>query len=115
MGSLLKHESRNGINIIRLYFSEITLQESESIKEQLSDLVLPENKKFIIDLSKVGFVSSLVVGIMLFFFKKVEANGGQLKICGLSPEAFTVFQITKTDTIISLYPTEAEAIENFTP
>ena len=113
MDDFIKVERINEVDVIRFYFNEITLEQRKTIKEKLQELLDKGEKKFIIDLSKVGFVSSLVLALIVFFAKEVKAIGGELKISGLTTEALSVFQITQLDTIFEVYDTEHDALESF--
>ena len=102
-----------GTVVINFSFNEINLEQREDIKKELAVLLDSGAKKFVIDLSKVGFLSSLVIAIIVFFAKEVRKNGGQIKLSGLSSEAFSVFQLTQLDRIFELYETERDALESF--
>ena len=79
----------------------------------LEEIPVDENRKFIIDLSGVGFLSSLVIATVVFFAKKVKENNGELKLSGLSSEAYSVLQITQLDKVFDLHDTEDDAVQSF--
>ena len=113
MDESFKIEKKGEVDVVEFYFNEITLEQREKIKEKLQALLKAGDKNFIIDLSKVGFVSSLVLALIVFFAKEVKALGGELKLSGLTAEALSVFQITQLDTVFELYDTEHDALESF--
>ncbi|MBD3427162.1 MAG: STAS domain-containing protein [Candidatus Omnitrophica bacterium] len=113
MAELISNEKTGDINLVRFSFNEITREQREQIKRKLQDLMDSGEKKFIIDLDGVGFVSSLVIATIIFFAKQVRENGGTIKISGLSNEAFSIFQLTQLDRILELYETEHDALESF--
>ncbi len=113
MDEFITREKVQDIDVIRFAFKEINLEQYEELKNKLKDLVHTGDNKFIIDLSKVGFLSSLVIAAIVFFAKEVRKKGGTLKISGLSVEAFNIFQLTQLDKDFELYETEHDAVVSF--
>jgi anti-sigma B factor antagonist len=113
MTEFLTSEKFDGVVIVRLSFNEINRDQREEIKKDLQKLLDAGERKFIIDLAKVGFISSLVIATIIFFTKAVREKNGYVKISGLSSEAFGVFQLTQLDKILELYETEHDALESY--
>ncbi len=113
MEKLITSEKIKDIVVINFIFNEINFEQREKIKIALSDLLQNEENKFIIDLSKVGFLSSLVAAVIVFFAKEVRRREGNVKLSGLSSEALSLFKITQLDRIFELYETKHDAIESF--
>ena len=113
MEEFFKREKIQDVNVVRFFFNEINLAQREEIKDKLNKMLLENEKKFVIDLSGIGFVSSLVLATIVFFAKEVKKNNGGLKLSGASSEAYSVFQLTQLDKIFEMYDTEDEAIKSF--
>ena len=113
MKTFFTSEKKGDVTVVRLSFNEINLEEREDLKNELQQLMDEDGGNYIIDLSKVGFVSSLVIATILFFAKEVKRNNGQVKISGLSTEAQSIFQLTKLDKVFELYAKEEEALASF--
>ena len=113
MEKVFSTEKRGDITVIRFVFDEISLVQREELKKKLEEIPVDENRKFIIDLSGVGFLSSLVIATVVFFAKKVKENNGELKLSGLSSEAYSVLQITQLDKVFDLHDTEDDAVQSF--
>jgi len=103
----------NDIDVIRLSFNEINLEEREQLKKDLVSVLAAGTQKFIIDFSKVGFLSSLVIATIVFFAKEVRNKGGDVKLCFLSKEARSVFEVTQLNKIFELYNTDQDAAASF--
>ena len=101
------------VTIVRLCFNELGLEQREFLKKELYSLLGAGDRYFIIDLSRVGFISSLVIALIVFFSKEAKKNDGEIKLCGLSSEGFSIFQLTQLDKIFELYETEYDALESF--
>ena len=113
MNRYFTNEEKNGIDIIRFSFENINNHEREEVKICLRKLIEQGQKRFVVDISGIAYVSSLVIALILSLSKEITKNKGQLKISGLSNECFSIFQITKLDKILDLYKTELEAMNSF--
>jgi len=102
-----------GVNVINFVFNEINLEQRESIKNELAGLVRQGETEFVLDLSRVGFISSLVIATIVFFAKEARNSGGEVKLSGLTNDAYSIFQLTQLDKIFELYETETDAVESF--
>ena len=86
----------------------------EELGKQLYHLVDAQNrKKLILDFSKVQFLSSSALGILLDLHRRAKAIKGEVVLCGLRPEIKQIFDIMKLNKLFKLYPLEAEALRHF--
>jgi len=106
-------ERMGSVCVVRMCFNELGLEQREFLKKELYTLLQTGDKYFVIDLSKVGFISSLVIALVVFFSKEARKNEGEIKLCGLSSEGFSIFQLTQLDKVFELYETEHDALESF--
>ena len=113
MEDFFSSEKIQDVTVIRFVFNEISLMQREEIKKGLEKTLLDDNKRFVIDLSGVGFLSSLVIATIVFFAKEVRKNSGELKLSGLSNEAHSILQLTQLDKVFELYDTEHDAVKSF--
>ena len=113
MGKLIVVKDVRDIVIITFLFDEINFEERELLKKELSELIENGGTRFIIDFSKIGFVSSLVISVIVFFAKEVRKNNGSMKLSGLSGAALSIFELTHFDRIFELYDTEEKAVESY--
>lgn len=82
-------------------------------EEKLSAIIGEDQNKFIIDFSKIAFVSSAGLRVLLIAAKKVKPNGGAVILTGLSPEVQEVFDISGFTSIFTIYKTVEEALANY--
>ena len=68
-------------------------------------------KKIILDFTKVQFLSSQMLGVIINLHKKSLAIKGQVVLCGVRPEIMKVFGIMKIDKVVRIVKTEGEAME----
>ena len=70
-------------------------------------------KKILADFSKLDFVSSAGLRVLLFTAKHLESSGGELRICGLNETVSEIFEISGFDTILSVFGTTEDAMAGF--
>lgn len=86
----------------------------ETIAEQLYPLIDDQaRRKIILDFSRVRFLSSSMIGVLLSLHGKAQAVKGKVIICGLQPSIRKVFTVSKIDKILEVADTEADALRMF--
>jgi len=69
--------------------------------------------KLVTDFTKVDFVSSAGLRILLATAKKLGGIGGSLRICGLNEAVNEVFEISGFSTILEVFPSRDNALQGF--
>jgi anti-sigma B factor antagonist len=75
--------------------------------------ILEANTRLVIDLSHLRFVDSSGLGAMLSCLRQVTAKGGSLKLCGMSKQVRTTFELVRMHRIFDIFPTREEAVRAF--
>ena len=70
-------------------------------------------RKIVLDFTLVEYLSSAALGKLITLDKKVKQAKAKLRLCGIRPEIYEVFAITRLDKIFDIKPTQAEALEGF--
>jgi anti-sigma B factor antagonist len=87
--------------------AEISLLQLEL--EKLTQLT----KKVVLQMGEVSFIDSVGLGALVRQFGVLQAKGGDLKLCQVSPFLLQVLQVTNLLRIFHIYPSETEAIQAF--
>jgi anti-sigma B factor antagonist len=87
----------------------------EEIGKELYRLVDEEDRrKLVLDFEKVQYLSSQAIGIILTLNKKLAAlKYSKLVLCGVGPKLMELLKITRLDRILSVKPTQSEAVKVF--
>ncbi|HPU22026.1 anti-sigma B factor antagonist [Thermoclostridium caenicola] len=64
----------------------------------------------LLDMEKVSYMNSAGIGIIVDTFKKFRDNGGRLVLCGLIPNINRLFEVTRLNRFIQIYPSVEEAL-----
>lgn len=70
-------------------------------------------RKIVLDFTLVEYLSSAALGKLITMDKKAKAAKSKLRLCGIRPEIYEVFAITRLDKIFDIKPTQVEALEGF--
>lgn len=74
------------------------------------DGVLAGAKKVVLDFSDLDYISSAGLRVLLGAAKKLRASAGTFGMFGLNQSVREVFEISGFSSILSIYPSEAEAL-----
>jgi anti-sigma B factor antagonist len=82
------------------------------IRDELS-AALQEVQKLIIDMSRVDYLSSAGLRLLLLLYREIASRKGQLVLVGVSPEIRTVMSHTGFLSFFTLADSEQEALLAF--
>lgn len=68
------------------------------------------SKTVLLDMEKVSYMNSAGIGIIVDTFKKFRDNGGRMILCNLIPDISRLFEVTKLNRFIEIYPSVDDAI-----
>ena len=74
---------------------------------------LEANDKMIFDLSRLLFVDSSGLGVILAALRTLNARGGDLKLCGLTKQVRVLFELVRMHRIFEIFDTREEALRAF--
>ena len=110
--TLENHKIRD-IVVIRCRGRIVAGGEISSLRHEVETLT-PVIKKVVLQLAEVCFIDSAGLGALVRLFGVLRANGGDLRLCELSPFLLQVLQVTNLRRIFPIYASESEAIQAFT-
>src|ERR1700687_4218353 len=108
----LQNHKIDGVVVIRCQGRIVAGAEISSLQLEIETLTRM-TKKVVLQLAEVSFIDSAGVGALVRLFGVLRANGGDLKLCQLSPFLLQVLQVTNLLRIFPIYASETEAIQAF--
>ncbi len=87
--------------------------ETTAVHDKVKELIEEDKKKIVLDLSKVKWMNSSGLGVIMGCFTSLKNAGGELKICGATEKVKSLFMITKLVTLFESYKNVKEAVESF--
>jgi anti-sigma B factor antagonist len=86
---------------------------SHELEKKVNGILERRIYNIVIDLSGVDYVSSAGWGIFIGEIREIREQYGDLKLSGMSPDVYEVFELLEFQNILEAYPTAASAIERF--
>ena len=69
--------------------------------------------RLLVECSRLTYISSAGLGVFMSFIEEIRAAGGDIKICGLGPTVFQVFDILGFSALFDIVPDRAAAIQRY--
>jgi anti-sigma B factor antagonist len=89
---------------------EIDSHISPQIAVALRELINGKPKKLVVDLSKVSYIDSSGLAVLIEGMQKVEFYGGKLYLVGLQENLRAIFESTRLDQAFRIFPDVAAAL-----
>lgn len=102
------------IGVAEIPVDELDASNAPEFKRDIAP-VLETNSKLVLDMSRLHFVDSSGLGVILSCLRQLSAKGGDLKLCCLSKQVRAAFELVRMHRIFDIYPTREEAIRAFEP
>lgn len=102
------------ILVVQLAGNLTLVPENQIAEPFITGLLDSSARKLIVDLAGIEHMDSSGVQLMVQCASVVKNAGGALLLASASPRVARLFQITRLDSILPLYPTVAAACEGFT-
>ena len=83
------------------------------LHEKLHEFIEMDKKKIIIDLSKVDWMNSTGLGILISGYTTIKNHNGDLKLANLTKKVQSLLTITKLVAVFDAYDSVDEAIASF--
>jgi len=82
-------------------------------KKSTYDMLDKGTVKFVLDASKLDFVDSMGLGVLISLLRRVKQKDGDVKIASLTPEVKTIFEITRLYRLFDVSDSAKEAVNKF--
>jgi anti-sigma B factor antagonist len=83
---------------------EIDLHGSPGMAQELGALIDQKPRKLIVDLSKVSYIDSSGLAVLIEGMQEVEAYRGKLYLVGLQEKVRVIFESTRLDQAFRILP-----------
>ena len=102
-------------NVIVIYCLDPKLNDEYTIQEwgdQVTSVAETVTHALILDFTKVRFMSSSALRILITLQKTTDTNGVPMLLCGLNDEILEILKITNLDTVFKVRKGPEEAIRS---
>ncbi|MFI5334859.1 MAG: STAS domain-containing protein [Chlamydiales bacterium] len=84
------------------------------LEKKILSFLEKEKQKLLIDFSKITYLSSAGMRLLLSATKKLKARGGKLVFSAMSDDVMKIIKMAGFERILEIYSTEAEALKALT-
>lgn len=109
----IKVKEKAGVTILKLSGEMHGGQENLELVDIVKDLASRDKLDIVINLSKVKWISSTGLGILVSARSSLAKEGGIVKICEPNDRILGILQVTRLNVIFDVYDSEDEAIASF--
>ena len=107
----LEVERPPGNGAVLVLYGEVDLHVAPELRDRLTSIVDEGADYVVLDLTRVSFIDSMALGVVLNAQKRLGSSGGQLRaIVPSSSELRRVFELTMLDQVITLDESRQEAL-----
>lgn len=111
------------MSVILTYYNDVVIvsargnlmggKETSDYHQTVKDLISGGSVKIVADLSKVKWMNSKGLGMLMACYTSCTNAGGSLKIAGATEKAKSLLMMTKLLTIFEAYDTTEQAVASF--
>lgn len=108
----IKSAGKTDIKIFEID-GEVDVYTSMDLKKEFNTIIDSGKSKLIVNLSKVSYMDSSGLGILVAILKKTKQENGNMKLIKLTPEIKKIFDLTKLTKFFEIFEEEEDAIKSF--
>ncbi len=99
----------DGVTVALIPVEELDAGNVGEFKREI-ERVLSTGTRLVIDFSRLRFIDSSGLGVMLSCLRQLNAKGGDLKLCGMSKEVRGTFELVRMHRIFDIFASCEEAV-----
>ena len=99
------HTVVHGDTVVVQVAGEIDVYTAASLREKLADLIDADHTDVVVDLTRVTFMDSTGLGVLVGALKKVRGYGGRLQLVIDQEKVIKVFRITALTQVFTIHET----------
>jgi anti-sigma B factor antagonist len=105
-------DTTGDVTVVQFPIEELDANNVSDFKRDMAP-VLEAHTKLVFDLHRLRFTDSSGLGAFISCLRHANARGGDVKLCGISPQVRAVFELVRLHRIFDIYSTPEEAVRAF--
>lgn len=103
----------DSVNVIELRLPEsIDAAEFDDLNQSmLSELTGKANQTWVLDLARVTYVGSAMLGLIVNIRQQIKSAGGKLILCGMSPRLAEIFRTCSMERLFTITRSRLDALK----
>jgi anti-sigma B factor antagonist len=103
------HQTDSGVAVVTVSGRLVLTKDVEGLETSIAELLKKGQKKFVFDISALDYADSSGIGTLVACLTHIKKAEGELRVAGANSRMLRLFQMTGVQSLMSLYPTLAEA------
>lgn len=91
----------------------LTDDQTPSLQRLITEKLTEGKSDFLLNFARVDFIDSYGIGDLVASYLAVKGKKGRLKLAGLSPKIWLIFQYSGLTRILEIFDTEEKALQSF--
>ena len=83
---------------------DIDLHVSPAVSESLNAMIKKKPERIVIDLSRVTYIDSAGIAVLILAMQQVEAYGGKFFLSGLQETLRLIFETSRLERVFRIFP-----------
>jgi anti-sigma B factor antagonist len=105
-------QAANNVMIVRVD-GQLIVANRHELKQIVQDGLDQGARRFVIDFTPTAYIDSSGLGALVSMSKRVRQAGGEMRLAGLNEDLRSLFELTKLDTLFSIFETRDEALVGY--
>src|SRR5437660_1788983 len=89
---------------------EIDLHISPEVAESLRAMAAKKPKRIVVDLTRVTYLDSSGLAVLIRAMQDVQMYGGKLSLCGINADLRSIFEMARLDQVFLIDPRDDELL-----
>ena len=109
----IKQNSTGDVMVLNISGKIMGGPDHEKFQSEIKTLINAGHVDVLLNLSKVSWVNSTGLGILVSAYHTLKKNGGQLKICHVSDRIDNILNVTQLKLVFETFDSCDEALASF--
>lgn len=113
-GMEIKKEPQGEVMVLSLSGKIMGGPDYELFHSEIKTLIKEGYADILLNMSRVSWINSTGLGILVSAYHTLKKNGGAMKICEVSPRIDNILNVTQLKLVFETYDSQKDALAAFT-
>ena len=116
MADFFRIESQQTLHVVELFLPELIdpLEFDRLNDAMLAALAERADEKWVLDLGRVHYMGSAMLGLMVNVRQRIKSGGGALVLCAMSPRLQDIFRACSMERLFTIVRSRRDALLRLT-
>ena len=105
----------SGVMVLGLSGTMTMGNQLEQLESAVRDLATSNQNRIVLDMSRITYLDSSAIGVLVACHGTVRNSGGQLRLAGVTARVGAIFKMTGVGALFSLDPTREASVSALAP